>query len=188
MEACDWSRAWNRGFSLVESLLQKFSKGIPLRSRICANDPILGRFSPMEGVLSRWQKTTQTPMPQLDTLASLYGRRPLKCQWSVIDLNDLWTIKFLPYREARVSSCGREPLQCQCHNLIPVPPYMAEIHSNANATTWYMCLPIWQKSTPIPMPQLDTCASLYGRILIVHKSFRSIILQWHLSGSQVTEM
>ena len=30
MEACDWSRARNRGFSLVESLLWKFSKGITL--------------------------------------------------------------------------------------------------------------------------------------------------------------
>ena len=91
---------------------------------------------------------------------------------------------------------GRKPLKRQCHNLIPLPPYMAEDHSNANvvlltwmiceqsnfchigrqeyqvvaenhsnanATTWYLCLPIWQRSTPKPMPQLDTLASPYGR-------------------------
>ena len=110
-----------------------------------------------------WQKTTRMAMPQVDPPASLNGRnlivhrsfRSITLDWHLSGL--------LPYREARVSSCGREPLQCQCHNLIPVPPYMAENHSNANATTWYLCLPIWQKSTLMPMPQLDTCASLYGR-------------------------
>ena len=51
MEACDWSRARNRGFSLVESLLRQYSKGVPLRSRICANVLILGQFFPIEGVI-----------------------------------------------------------------------------------------------------------------------------------------
>ena len=51
MEACDWSRAWNRGFSLVESHLRKYSKGIPLQSKICANTPIFGQFFLIEGVI-----------------------------------------------------------------------------------------------------------------------------------------
>ena len=57
--------AWNRGLWLAESpksrLLigreppQKCSKGIPLQSKIFANDPNLSRLFPMEGVISNQQ-------------------------------------------------------------------------------------------------------------------------------------